>query len=151
MGGELVAREGVQAPRFVVSAVADPGTAQHPGTPLQRAQIVKVWAGEGDELHQAVFDVAGGPNDASVDTNTCERSGTGATTLCGVWQDPEHDPGVRAVYYARVIENPSCRYPAYECLNADGDAKPAFCTDGSVALEVQDRAWSSPIWVGPPE
>jgi hypothetical protein len=151
MGGELVAKNRERGPSFVVSALADAGTAEHPGTPLQRVQIIKVWAGDGDELHQAVFDVAGGPSDASVDVNTCERSGAGAKSLCGVWRDPEYDSSVRAAYYARVIENPSCRYTAYTCLAAPGDAKPAYCDDGSVALEVQDRAWSSPIWLTPGE
>jgi len=151
MGGELVAEEGEQGPSFVVSALADAGTPEHPGTPLQRVQIIKVWAGDGQKLHQQVFDVAGGPSDASVDVNTCERSGAGAKSLCGVWRDPDYDSTVRAAYYARVIENPSCRYTAYTCLAAPEDAKPAYCEDGSVAFEVQDRAWSSPIWLTPGE
>ena len=149
MGGDLVARASEPGPSFVVTALADAGTAAHPGTPLQRAQIIKVWAGEGDELHQAVFDVAGGPSDASVDVATCERSGAGAMSLCGMWRDPDYDPTIRAAYYARVIENPSCRYPAYACLAAADAAEPAFCEDGSVVLEVQDRAWGSPIWITP--
>lgn len=149
MGGDLIPQRVGQSPQFVVSALADAGTGKHPGTLLQRAQIIKVWAGEGNELHQAVFDVAGGPSDAAVDVNTCERTGPGAESLCGVWEDPDYDPSLPAAYYARVVENPSCRYTAYTCLAAEEDERPEYCDGGSVALEVQDRAWSSPIWVGP--
>ena len=149
MGGTLESRGDTRSPAFVVAGLADSGTDEHPGTPLQRAQIIKVWAGEGDKLHQAVFDVAGGANSASVDTATCERKGQGAQSLCGVWRDPAYDPRVQAAYYARVVENPSCRYTAYTCNAAPGDAKPSFCEDGTVELEVQDRAWGSPIWVAP--
>jgi hypothetical protein len=151
MGGDLAARAGDTPPTFVVSALADPGTPTHPGTPLERIQIVKVWAGEGSALHQAVFDLAGGDNDASVDPQTCELQGrsSGAMSLCGVWRDPAYDPSIAAAYYARVIENPSCRYTGFHCARAAAKDRPGYCDDPSVAKQSRERAWSSPIWLAP--
>ena len=149
MGAELSPRpkSSDQGPAFLVSALQDPGTLAHPGTPLQRIQIVKVWAGEGDEIHQAVHDVAGGANGASVDEATCEQSGAGAASLCAVWRDPDYDPGVAAAYYARVLENPSCRHTGYACMRAKPGQEPAYCDDDSMPKQIQERAWTSPVWV----
>lgn len=149
MGGDLAPRPGAETPTFLVSALADEGSSAHPGTPLQRLQIVKVWSGENGLLHQAVHDVAGGDNGASVDTGTCERKGPGAANLCAVWRDPDYVPGRAALYYARAIENPSCRHPAWRCLRAPADDRPAVCEDDQVEKTLQERAWSSPIWRAP--
>jgi hypothetical protein len=154
MGGDLPARpEGAAAPRFVVSALQDPGGE---ATPLQRIQIVKGWVEDGAAKEQ-VFDVAGGANDASVDTATCEPSGAGHASLCAVWSDPAFDPAAPAYYYARVLENPTCRWNQFICIDAGVDcAKPgdvpdalAACCDASVPKTLRERAWSSPIWYGP--
>ncbi|MBW2363193.1 MAG: DUF3604 domain-containing protein [Deltaproteobacteria bacterium] len=149
MGADLPARKSDAAPRFVVSAASDPGTKKHPSGLLQRAQIIKVWAGEGAEFHQQVFDVAGGENDASVNLDTCTPKGKGATTLCGVWQDPNFKPEEGATYYARVVENPSCRHTGWACANTGPGEKPAFCADASIAKQGQERAWTAPIWYSP--
>jgi hypothetical protein len=149
MGSELELRKG-QSPSFLVSALADIGSERHAGTPLQRLQIIKAWAGEGDQLHQQVFDIAdaSSPNTpASVNLSSCERQGTGAASMCSVWKDPDYDEAVAAVYYARVIENPSCRHTGYLCANYEGGELPDFCADTSVPKQMQERAWTSPIWV----
>jgi hypothetical protein len=152
MGGELppAPRAGA-SPVFAVSALRDPGTAAHPGGLLQRVQIVKVWLGEGDVFHQAVYDVAGDPrNGAGVDADTCQPRGPGAESLCAVWRDPEFDPGRPAVYYARVLENPSCRETAWLCAKSAAQ-QPAWCGDADLPRTIQERAWTSPIWYEPPE
>jgi hypothetical protein len=152
MGGELppAPRAGA-SPVFAVSALRDPGTAAHPGGLLQRVQIVKVWLGEGDVFHQAVYDVAGDPrNGAGVDADTCQPRGPGAESLCAVWRDPEFDPGRPAVYYARVLENPSCRQTAWLCAKSAAQ-QPAWCGDADLPRTIQERAWTSPIWYEPPE
>jgi hypothetical protein len=151
MGGDLPARpEGAGAPVFAVSALRDAGTPEFPGGKLQRIQIVKGWVGEGRDFHQAVYDVAGSSDGgASVDMTTCEPRGPGADSLCAVWQDPEFDPEQHAVYYVRVVENPSCRWNAWQCLSLAEDERPPACSDPDVPKQVQERAWTSPIWYAP--
>lgn len=141
MGGELAPppAEGTE-PRFVIVADQDL-------MPLQRAQIIKVWVDASGQPHEAVFDVSGGDNGASVDPQTCEPSGSGAATLCGVWSDPDFDPEVPAAYYARVLENPSCRWSAYDCNSFTDLTRPQSCE--SVPQVIQERAWTSPIWYAP--
>jgi hypothetical protein len=132
-----------------VSALKDPGTETRVGVDLQRLQIIKGWIADG-EAHQEVFDVAGDPNSgASVDLSSCERTGTGAASLCAVWTDPSFDASQHAFYYARVIENPSCRWNAYSCLGLEGEQRPEGCDDSTVPKTVQERAWTSPIWYRP--
>jgi hypothetical protein len=151
MGGDLpAAPEGAGAPTFLVSALADPGTEAFLGGKLQRIQIIKGWAGQEGEVHQRVFDVAGTPdNGATVDPATCAPQGGGHASLCAVWRDPEFDPAQRAVYYSRVIENPSCRWNAWQCLALPEDERPDVCNDASIPKLIQERAWTSPIWYAP--
>jgi hypothetical protein len=151
MGGELPARPaGAAGPVFVLAALRDPGSEGREGGFLQRLQIVKAWAGEEGELHQRVYDVAGDAgNGAHVHLPTCEPRGAGAAALCGVFQDPDFDPGRAAVYYGRVIENPSCRWSAWQCQGLEPDERPEACSDPRVPKLVQERAWTSPIWYGP--
>jgi hypothetical protein len=142
------------APIFAVSALADPGTASTPGMPLQRIQIVKGWL-DGETTHERVYDVAGDSEGAGrVDVNTCETSGAGAASLCSVWIDPDFAPDQSAFYYARVIENPSCRWSQKLCLDAGircddpatmRDGFEPCCSDSHHPI-IQERAWSSPIW-----
>jgi hypothetical protein len=148
MGGEISSAPDGKAPSFVVSALRDPGTAAHPGGRLQRAQVVKAWADDEGRIHQQVVDVAGGANNASVDESTCAPStGAGHDSLCGVWTDPAFDASRRAVYYARVIENPSCRQTGWACL--PGDDRPEWCNSLNVRKTTQERGWTSPIWYAP--
>ncbi|MCA9511660.1 MAG: DUF3604 domain-containing protein, partial [Myxococcales bacterium] len=150
MGRDLAPRPGDgAAPVFLVQAARDPGTPAKPGAKLQRIQIVKAWPGEGGVLHQRVVDVAGGPNDAAVDTASCATSGPGHDALCGTWRDDAFDPAQGAVYYARVVENPTCRYSTYECNALPAERRPPSCGDPAVPKTIQERAWTSPIWYEP--
>jgi hypothetical protein len=157
MGGELPSRpEGAGPPSFVVSALQDPGAANHPGTALQRIQVVKGWT-DGDATREKVYDVAGGENGASVDLATCTARGAGAESLCSVWTDPDFDADERAFYYVRVLENPTCRWHQHLCAAAKVECDNpssigpglAPCCDENIPRTVQERAWTSPIWYGP--
>jgi hypothetical protein len=124
----------------------DVGTQEHPGGLLQRSQIVKGWLGDDGRFHQAVYDVAGGDNGARVDMATCRPRGVGHNALCSVWTDPDFDPDRNAVYYVRVLENPSCRWSTRQCLEQPAGEQSPSCSDPSVPKTIQERLWTSPIW-----
>ncbi len=166
MGGTLTPSASKGAPRFAVYALMDPGWQDHPGAPLQRAQIVKGWVDAQGNVHEKVYDVAGTTKKAPVDLKTCRPDvKAGFPELCKVWTDPEFDPNQYAYYYTRVVENPSCRWNQYYCLDRQIDcSKPPQpkksiigytefeyqqCCSNDVPKAVQQRAWSSPIWYVP--
>ncbi|MEM7219509.1 MAG: DUF3604 domain-containing protein [Pseudomonadota bacterium] len=149
MGGELLAGSG--APALFAWASQDADSA-----PLQRLQIIKGWTVDG-EHHERVFDVAcadgSAPaadahrcadNGAAVDLSDCSISAdSGAAELKAVWRDPDFDASLRAFYYARVLENPTCRWSTWDALKAGTTPRP------DLPATLQERAWSSPIWVQP--
>jgi hypothetical protein len=157
MGGELASAGGGK-PTFLVLANHDSGTAMHPGTLLQRIQIIKGWLTKGGEYRERVIDVAGdADNGASVDTRTCTVHGDGFRELCAVWTDQDFRPEEQAYYYSRVVENPSCRWSQRICVDKGVDCKrPETVGQGleeCCAPEhqpvIQERAWTSPIWYTP--
>jgi hypothetical protein len=158
MGGELGAVRGGKSPRFAVLAMKDPGGGGEPSQPLQRVEIIKGWVDASGQTQEKVFLVAGSnDNGSSVDLATCTPTGSGADSLCTVWEDPEFDASQRAFYYARVLENPVCRWSTRLC-NAQGidctnpAAVPpdfALCCDPGFPQTIQERAWTSPIWYRP--
>ncbi len=140
--------EGERAPQFAVWALADAD-----GAPLQRLQIVKGWIDASGETHEKVIDVAcaGGvavdrstnrcpDNGATVNLSDCStRANTGAAQLRTVWTDPDFDANQRAFYYARVLENPTCRWNTWDAIHAGTEPR------SDLAPTLQERAWSSPI------
>ncbi len=155
MGGSL--RATASAPRFSVLATMDPGSRDEPAAPLDRVQIVKGWLGADGALHERVVDVAGGDIRSSLSPSTCRTEGFGHTRLCAVWQDPDYRASERAFYYARVLEMPTCRWSQRICVARAVDcSKPETIgegLEGCCAPEhqptIQERAWTSPIWVQP--
>ena len=87
-----------------------------------------------------------GPHGAGVDLDTCQPRGQGQNSLCTVWTDPNFDPTTRAVYYLRVLENPSCRWSQLQCLSLEEGERPPSCSDPTVPKTIQERLWTSPIW-----
>ncbi len=160
MGGTLEEGQIRGRPRFAVQALRDPGTADFPGAPLQRVQIVKGWIGEDGVARERVYDVAGAPDDeATVDPETCIPRGDGFDSLCSVWADPDFDPREHAFYYARVVENPTCRWHSFVCNDLgvrcdDPETVPeeyANCCSALFPRSIQERAWTSPIFYAPPD
>lgn len=151
MGGVLTAEsEQADSPTFFAWAGADLMSA-----PLQRIQIVKGWIDETGETHESVQDISCSDgqqvdpvtlrcpdNGASVDTSNCTLVGnTGATQLAAAWKDPDYRPDQNAFYYVRALQNPTCRWSTYDSLRL-GQAPPSH-----VPATIQERAWSSPIWI----
>ncbi len=143
MGSDLP--PGGSAPTLVVHALQDPD-----GAPLQRIQVVKGWIDADGGLAERVVDIAGGPNDAGVDPATCALTGEGHAELCAAWTDPDFDPARPAFYYARVVENPTCRWSTWECVDAPAGERPTACetigTPDGPPRTIQERAWTSPVW-----
>lgn len=149
MGGDITppTPAATHSPVFVASATRDPRDGSNL---LQQIQIIKGWIDADGKTHQAVYTMAGNTDsDASVDPKTCAVSGTGFKQLCGSWKDPDFDPAVATVYYTRVLENPSCRWSHYDCLSLPEQERPASCSDPELPWQVQERAWTSPIWYWP--
>ena len=152
MGGDLLAADG-GSPRFLVWAARDKDSA-----PLQRLQVIKVWAADG-EAREQIVDVAcadggapsGAPlrcpdNGATVDLSDCGTSeDSGAAELSAMWSDPDFDGAQHALYYVRVLENPSCRWSTWDAIRAGTGPRP------DLPATIQERAWSSPIWYVPGE
>ena len=144
MGSNLIATD---APRFWVWASQDPN-----GPPLDRIQIIKGWI-ENGEHKQRLWDVVCSsgrvPDESgkcpstvsSVDLKNCRRIGDeGAESLETTFVDPGFSSDVPSFYYARVFENPSCRWTTL-LANSVGSDLPS-----DVPATVQERGWSSPIW-----
>ncbi len=157
MGGVLPGTQSGAAPRFLVAAWKDAGTPAHPGTPLERLQIVKLWE-ENGEARQQVHDVARAPGPPGrVDPSSCAIDSGGAESLCTVWEDPDFDDAHPALYYVRVLESPTCRWTQYACNENGVDCdEPSTiadgleaCCDPDVPRVIQERAWTSPIWFEP--
>ena len=177
MGGRLGPGAADVAPVFIVSALKDPGVPGREGNDLQRLQIIKGWLDDDGITHEQVFDVAGNSdNSAWVNTDTCRPTGSGARSLCAQWRDENFDPTQAAFYYARVLENPSCRWSTRHCLAAGVNPFADNCREQADALTaklqeeqgakgdvygncckkveaepfyspvIQERAWTSPIW-----
>ncbi len=150
MGSDLQG-QGDAAPRFAIWASRDAMSA-----PLARLQIVKGAVVDG-EMTEAVYDVACSDglavdpathrcpdNGATVDITDCSYStDVGSGELAATWEDPSFNPGERAFYYVRALENPTCRWSTWDAIRAGTPPRP------DLHATIQERAWSSPIWYVP--
>ena len=139
------------APEFLVLADKDPA-----GANLDRIQIVKGWLDANSEQREQIYDViwsgdrqpdADGrlpPVGNTVDLRTGQvENSIGAAQLSARWRDPDYTPGQTAFYYVRVIQIPTARHSLLDAI-ALGQQHAANHPD-----TIQERAYSSPIWVKP--
>ena len=151
MGGDLESAAKDSSPRFLIAASKDPL-----GANLDRIQIVKGWIDAQGNQRDKVFDVdwsgdrQPGKNGKlpsvgnTVDVKTATyRNSIGDSQLASVWQDPEFDPTVPSLYYARVIEIPTPRWTTYDAVRA------GLPLPEDAPATIAERAWSSPIWYTP--
>jgi len=152
MGGDLTDGPRGKAPSFMVRAVRDPD-----GANLDRIQVIKGWLDSEGEIHERIYDVAVSDgrkigNDGRCKTpvgNTVDVADASYTNTVGDpflaahWTDPNFDPKLRAFYYVRVIEIPTPRWTAYDAKFFNVEMP-----EGT-AMQLQDRAYTSPIWYTP--
>ena len=152
MGGDLSNAPKGKAPSFMIRALRDPDSAN-----LDRVQVIKGWLDSKGETQEKVYDVAVSDGRKIGPDGRCETpvgntvdvkdasytNSIGDVLLAAHWVDPDFDPSLRAFYYVRVIEIPTPRWTAY-------DAKFFNVTmPEGTPMEVQDRAYTSPVWYTP--
>ena len=153
MGGDMNSAPGRNAaPTFMIGAMKDPWSGN-----LDRIQIIKGWIDENGERQERIYDVAvsdGREIDAdgrcrtpvgnTVDTENARYLNTiGDAELRVTWTDPDFDPDLPAVYYARVLEIPTPTWQAYDMAFFGHEM------EADVPLSHQERAYTSPIWYTP--
>ncbi len=151
MGGDLTAAPRGKAASFLVAATKDPYSGN-----LDRIQIIKGWLDATGKTHEKVYDVVWSGDRKpgrdgklpavgnTVDVKNATWTNTiGASELITVWTDPDFDAGLRAFYYARVIEIPTPRWTAYDAKYFGIDAP------DNIPMTHQERAYTSPIWYTP--
>ena len=149
MGSDLISDEKTNSsPQFLIWAKKDAE-----GANLDRIQVIKGW-NDGRSLQEKIYNVALSdnripdsdgqvpPTGASVDLQTGEWSkDKGDAELMTLWTDTDYDPLDNAFYYVRVIEIPTANWRLWDNIRYGSE----FAED--THLTVQERAWSSPIWV----
>ena len=150
MGQDLPNMDG-KAPTFAVWAQKDPDSGN-----LDRIQMVKVWPNSNNGLPmEKIYELAWSdkrkldkttgklpPVGNTVDvTKATFTNDIGATELAAVWTDPDFNPELRAAYYVRVLEIPTPRWSTYDA------ARNNLPLPTTAPATIQERAWSSPIWI----
>ena len=115
------------------------------------------WLDKDGKTHEKIYDAAVSdgrkigadgrcktPVGSTVNVKDASYTNTiGDPLLTAYWVDPEFDSKQRAFYYVRVLEIPKPRWTAYDA-KFFGIEMPK-----DVAMTVQDRAYTSPIWYTP--
>ena len=104
MGASLGEHKKTQQPTFIIEAMQDQ-------TPIAAIDLIKL-SQNGDQVDQRVIALGNYPN--------------GRASSCVTWRDSDYIKGDMALWYVRVLEQPTQRW----------DQK----------HQIQERAWSSPIW-----
>ena len=153
MGGDMPQKpKKAKAPVFMVSAMRDPNAGN-----LDRVQIIKGWMDKKGRRQERIFDVAVSdgrkinsngrcttPVGDTVDVaNASYSNSIGDSELRAVWTDPEFDPALSAVYYARVLEIPTPTWQAHD------EKYYGMKMTADVPRKHQERAYTSPIWYAP--
>lgn len=148
MGGDLPPAPANKAPSFIIHAAKDPK-----GANIERIQVVKGWVDASGQSYERVYDVvlsdervAKGAQITSPIRSTVSvehatyTNEVGAVQLSAKWTDPDFDASQNAFYYARVLEIKTPRHSVYDAVAMQRVHPEKY------AGEIQERAYSSPIW-----
>jgi hypothetical protein len=127
MGSDLLPSRVIDEPSFLAYAVRDPN-----GQKLEALQLIKGWIDADKKMNTEVIQL--------------KTSGEGSDSLCKVFTDTNFNPSQSAYYYLRVLEPKTPRWHTYDCASIEESERPSVCTDGSYPSEIQEMAWTSPIW-----
>ena len=153
MGSDLLIPKDETAFTLLIEATSDPESGN-----LDRVQVIKGWIDEAGNTHEKIYNVAWAGErllnangklpaiDTTVDVSMARYDNSkGAPRLAVVWQDPDFS-SQPSFYYVRVLEVRTPRHHAYDAAALGLDAAEANPGKSST---IQERAWSSPIWVTP--
>ena len=121
---------------------------------VKGAPVIKGYIKDGEAVEK-VYDVACSDgltpdmathrcpdNGAKVNLADCSiTTDIGDAEMLTLWEDPQYDADVDAFYYVRVLENPTCRWSTWDALREGVEPR------AGLQKTIQERAWSSPIWV----
>ena len=139
MGGTLDSKNISQA-RVFVSASTDQSLEDQF---IEKLQVIKGVVRDGI-VETSVHDIQSSES-SDLDLKSCKVEGKGPRSMCSVWEDPNFNQGDEAYYYVRVIANKSCRWSHNLCVK-----NPKYCEDENdlnIPKFIQERAWTSPIWL----
>jgi len=151
MGGDLPPAPNNQAPSFIIHAAKDPI-----GANIERIQVVKGWVDASGQSYERVYDVVlsdqraakgaliSQPIGSTVDAeHATYTNDVGAVQLSAKWSDPDFNAAENAFYYARVLEIKTPRHSVFDAVAMQTEHPSRYPT------EIQERAYSSPIWYNP--
>jgi len=123
---------------------------------LDRIQVVKLYLEKDGTKREQIYDVvwAGdrqmgkdykvAPIGSTVNVKDATYANTiGSIELKTYWTDPDFNPEHSVTYYLRVLEIPTPRWSTYDAKTLGIDVPE------NLAVSIQERAWSSPIWYKP--
>jgi hypothetical protein len=136
MGGTIApAKSPSGPPRFVVFALRDPladPTTNGPAD-LQEAQLVK-----------GAYDAVAGQTTVTLQTQAVQSPALpheSGAAFCHTFSDASWDAAQPTYYYPRVLQVPTWRWSHYDC-----QVDPADCKAAQQDVQIQERAWGSPVW-----
>lgn len=152
MGGDLI-RPSVesQQPGFLIRATRDPK-----GANLDRVQVVKGWVNADGNSEEKIYNIIWSDDrelaengklpalESTVDITVPTYTNTiGSPEFSVLWTDSDFNPEQRAFYYVRVLQIPTPRHSQYDAVALQID------TPEEGPAEIQERAYTSPIWYTP--
>jgi len=153
MGSDLLIPKNETSFSLLIEATSDPASGN-----LDRVQVIKGWIDETGNTHEKIYNVSWAGErilnangklpaiETTVDVSEARyENREGSPRLAVIWQDPDFS-SQPSFYYVRVLEVPTPRHHVYDAAALGLDTAEA---NPGKSLTIQERAWSSPIWLTP--